>query len=265
MSDLFMLRYVISDSALARFLHVHHFLTRNGHEALPQDRGYQLHAYLTAAVGVTPRPFSDEGSHNGMTTVLAYATSIPTAQDPAWPVTIDHKLVPASALAVGTTLGFQVRCMPMLRTRTPRTAASPADSSWQALTAVAGGAPAIDAAGVSTERRSREVDAYTHAQDAGDARSREDVYQAWLAVQVQPHGLTLGACALHQFQVTALLRRTQLAAGAPRSGRRIMRPDAVITGRLQVTDTTACRAFLARGVGRHLAFGFGMLKLRPAS
>jgi CRISPR system Cascade subunit CasE len=41
------------------------------------------------------------------------------------------------------------------------------------------------------------------------------------------------------------------------------RPDVTFTGTLTVTDPTAFSALLARGVGRHRAFGFGMLLLRP--
>ena len=39
-------------------------------------------------------------------------------------------------------------------------------------------------------------------------------------------------------------------------------PDAVLTGHLRVTDPAAFAHLLARGVGRHRAFGFGMLLLR---
>jgi CRISPR system Cascade subunit CasE len=46
-------------------------------------------------------------------------------------------------------------------------------------------------------------------------------------------------------------------------GARIERPNAVLEGHLMVRDPVAFRALLARGVGRHRAFGFGMLLLRP--
>jgi len=37
------------------------------------------------------------------------------------------------------------------------------------------------------------------------------------------------------------------------------------TGVLQVRDSAAFAALLARGIGRHRAFGFGMLLLKPAA
>jgi len=46
------------------------------------------------------------------------------------------------------------------------------------------------------------------------------------------------------------------------SGARGERPNVVLEGTLRVTDEAAFRALLARGVGRHRAFGFGMLLLR---
>ena len=42
-----------------------------------------------------------------------------------------------------------------------------------------------------------------------------------------------------------------------------MGPDVVMQGRLRVSDPQAFAQLLARGVGRHRAFGFGMLLLRP--
>lgn len=47
-------------------------------------------------------------------------------------------------------------------------------------------------------------------------------------------------------------------------GARGERPNVVLEGTLRVTDEAAFRALLARGVGRHRAFGFGMLLLRRA-
>ena len=58
----------------------------------------------------------------------------------------------------------------------------------------------------------------------------------------------------------------------PRVGRRdasrrlrwVEGPDTVMSGELQTSDPDAFARLLARGIGRHRAFGFGMLLLRPA-
>ena len=62
--------------------------------------------------------------------------------------------------------------------------------------------------------------------------------------------------------IAVVEQRLQRRAG----GRQIFsrRPDVTFRGTLQVTDPDRFHALLARGVGRHRAFGFGMLLLRPA-
>jgi CRISPR system Cascade subunit CasE len=69
------------------------------------------------------------------------------------------------------------------------------------------------------------------------------------------------------------LRRARLARrGAPdEAGRRALTvegrqgggPDVILAGELTVADAEGFLALLARGVGRHRAFGFGMLLLSP--
>ena len=41
-------------------------------------------------------------------------------------------------------------------------------------------------------------------------------------------------------------------------------PDAVMRGVLTITDPDAFSSLLASGIGRHRAYGYGMLLLRPA-
>ena len=41
------------------------------------------------------------------------------------------------------------------------------------------------------------------------------------------------------------------------------RPEVYLDGTLEITDSEAFNAMIARGLGRHRAFGFGMLLLRP--
>ena len=50
-------------------------------------------------------------------------------------------------------------------------------------------------------------------------------------------------------------------ANTPRT---IVGPDVVLKGRLQVDDSDAFTQLLRRGIGRHRAFGFGMVLLKPA-
>ena len=86
------------------------------------------------------------------------------------------------------------------------------------------------------------------------ARPREEVYLDWLAARLAPVAdLERGASQLHQF------RRVR----SQRGGRRVEGPEAVVHGNLTVRDPQGFARLLARGVGRHRSYGYGMLLLRP--
>lgn len=110
----------------------------------------------------------------------------------------------------------------------------------------------------------REIDVWLHQTlalpKAEAAPSREAVYQAWLAEQFERHpGARIDVSRLVRFERTRLSRRHHdQKRRAP-----MERPLAVFEGELTITDRAAFGALLARGVGRHRAFGFGMLLLRP--
>jgi CRISPR system Cascade subunit CasE len=86
-------------------------------------------------------------------------------------------------------------------------------------------------------------------------RLREELYLAWLAERLAP------AANLHAEATTlASFRRVIVRRGAQRQ----TAPEAVFHGELTIADPEAFAKLLAGGVGRHGAFGFGMLLLRPA-
>ena len=87
-------------------------------------------------------------------------------------------------------------------------------------------------------------------------RTREAVYLDWLTERLDSTvRLDRAACRLARF------RRVRVARGnhGPEG------PDATIHGTLIVTDPVSFAALLAHGVGRHRAYGYGMLLLRPPS
>lgn len=100
-----------------------------------------------------------------------------------------------------------------------------------------------------------EVDAFLAETLRNDhARQREDVYLDWLAARLAPVAdLERDSSRLHQF------RRVR----SMRGGRRVEGPEAVIHGTLVVRDPRKFAELLARGVGRHRSYGYGMLLLRP--
>ena len=90
-------------------------------------------------------------------------------------------------------------------------------------------------------------------------RSREQVYSEWLSSQLARLGganLDLERTKLISFQRTRAYRKR-------RGFRYSEGPDTVIRGVITVTNSEAFTALLTRGVGRHRAYGYGMLLLRP--
>ena len=82
---------------------------------------------------------------------------------------------------------------------------------------------------------------------------REAVYRDWLAERLT------GAARLKQVRIARLERSTVQRGDKSPEG-----PDATFHGELVITDATAFAKTLAAGVGRHTAYGYGMLLLRPA-
>lgn len=237
-------------------------LVRPGH-----DDGYGWHALLAATFGdLAPGPFRLVERKGHPTQLLAYTphdrtTLLDRARLHATPAVyaalrleqIDDKPMPET-FRKGQRLGFEVRVRPTVRQ---------------------------DREG--DRRRSRERDAFLAALDAEPRQrgerpeiTREAVYRDWLARRLSP------AADLVRFDVAELKRSTLLRPRQRMEGTRGPRelvrvgllergekgeqggsPDATFQGELVITDPAAFHALLARGIGRHLSFGFGMLLLRP--
>ena len=214
-----------------------------------QDPDHATHCLLTECFGdLAPKPFRMIVPRVGATGCLygygqagadALRESSDICADPLQASiipasTIDSKVMP-SKWRTGKRLGFEVRIRPVVR-RTCH----------------------------AEERAGKECDAFLyealqHPEKGGMERTREQVYAEWLADQLARIGgasLDLEQTRLVAFQRTRAFRklRARYSEG----------PDAVMQGILTVTDSAAFAALLARGVGRHRAYGYGMLLLRPA-
>lgn len=147
---------------------------------------------------------------------------------------------PPIAWSAGQRLGFDLRLRPVVRL-----------------------ARALDAAqgsfGKGAEVDAFVVEAIRHHPQTREgmkeaARPREAVYLDWLTDRLGGAAeLDRGATRLARFQRTRVHR-----GGKTREG-----PDAIFHGTLTITDPAAFADRLARGVGRHRAYGYGMLLLRP--
>lgn len=103
-------------------------------------------------------------------------------------------------------------------------------------------------------RKGAEIDAFLAAALRGSNAGREAIYLDWLADRLSP-----AAEIERDMTRLASFRRSTIQ----RNGPRIEGPDATIHGNLIVTDPEAFAGLLAKGVGRHRAYGYGMLLLRP--
>ena len=99
------------------------------------------------------------------------------------------------------------------------------------------------------------------AADTLDARA---VYAEWLRERAwkTDAGATLDHAAVSGWSKPM---KTGANVWRGRGDGRLRLPDVQFTGTLTITDTTAFAATLARGLGRHRAFGFGMLLLKPVA
>ncbi len=212
------------------------------------DPGFAMHCLLTESFGrdLAPKPFRviiprDRNRDPG--TFYAYSTSPAedlrdTAQTFACP--LQSKILPPSSIdgktmpdtwRTGQRLGFEVLIRPVVR------------------------------CGRGSDRPGKERDAFqaeAERHPKGEMpRNREDVYVDWLSDKFARRGARLEEARLRSFQRVRVVRKLHKHASEG--------PDAVMQGTLEVTDPAEFAKLVADGVGRHRAYGYGMLLLRPAS
>lgn len=213
------------------------------------DLGYALHALLHAAFGEhAPQPFRYLDAEQGL---LAY-TRLNAAELAQHAALADPDVAAALGLgqtlhhagmsvrpfpaqwAAGHVLGFEVRVRPIIR----------------------------------EGKTGRERDAFLAAieKSGGSELDRSEVYVQWLRdLLARQGGAELVDASVIRYQLLGVTRKSQKSSSDDaRHSRLVSGPDAVLTGQLRVTDPQAFAQLLARGVGRHRAFGFGLLLLRSA-
>lgn len=214
------------------------------------DRGYAAHLALRRRFGeAAPQPFrlfetGTTGAHLlGYTsddTALRDVAALPTTDgllDPVFPGAPSAKPMPAT-WRTGARFDFEVRVRPVLRY----------------------GHKARQARAAAGKHGAAERDAFLAAvEKVGDgAVDRAQVYTEWFARQMA------GAVVLQRSALKAMRRLSTRRSAHSRPGAsRIEGYEAVFAGTLVVGDSAAFARLLSRGVGRHAAFGFGMLTLAP--
>lgn len=235
--SLYLLHCSPDPEALAIWATRHRLLSPDG------DDGYALHALLTAAFGEqSPKPFRYLGPLQGL---LAYSDQTPAAlhdnaalatPDVARTLGLDRLAVRPFPVtwASGQKLSFEVRVRPIVRAKD-----------------------------------GRERDVFLHAIEAEPspekAGGRERIYAEWLRRQFsEQDAAQLLQVGLDAFRLNRVIRRAEANDSGQRKARVFSGPDAVFKGQLRVDDSDAFTRLLKRGIGRHRAFGFGMLLLKPA-
>lgn len=153
----------------------------------------------------------------------------------------------------GKRLGFDVRVRPVVRIRSALANPRPGVKPYAAGSEV--DAYVVEAQKYHPDGRPRIVEGTrTTSGMATAGRDRAAVYLDWLTAR-------LGGAAEIDRENTEMVefQRSRVARG--RSS--VEGPDATFHGTLTVTDPARFHTLVARGIGRHRSFGFGMLLLRP--
>jgi CRISPR system Cascade subunit CasE len=212
------------------------------------DLGYLLHCHFMDLFGeMAPKPFSILNNESRDIQVLGYSTA-------------SAEMLRDQARQFATPEKFSAcdweRCV-----------SKPVPTEWhpnQRIGFALRACPVQRMAGAGhTWRKGSEVDVFlVNCWKAGTTVQvdREVVYAHWLEQQFNNlGGASLWNARLVGFQRERLFRQTRAGLS-----RRVERPDGRFEGELIISDPVKFHALLRRGIGRHRAFGFGMLLLRPA-
>ena len=253
MKPIFLIRAPLGMRDLARWSAERGWIRRGGHIA-GFDEGRALHHLLDELFGPrVVRPFRLLVSPGARTANLygysernhqqlreaARVHGLPEHASVIRPDRLDAKAMP-TVWAQGRRVGFDLRVRPVRRLKTSLTVG---DKSF---------------------RKGSEIDAFLlealrrHPQNSSgmsiDERSREWVYLDWLEAR-------LGKAATLDREATRLTHFQRVRVSRGRTGPE--GPDAALQGALTIGDPDLFRSLVSTGVGRHRAYGYGMLLLRP--
>ncbi|MBF0436967.1 MAG: type I-E CRISPR-associated protein Cas6/Cse3/CasE [Magnetococcales bacterium] len=211
------------------------------------DDGYLLHSLFASALGdLAPKPFHHQ-THQRHLEVLAYSTVDAESllerarlfgkPDFVHALETGSSSKPMPVIATGTRLGFRVNVVPTVRAQGPAFRKGAEIDAWLAARA-----------------REQKKSAEGHS-----TIDRETAYAEWMQAALTRHGgATLESLRVTSLRGTRLFRRNK-----ERAFHRLEQREVVFQGVITVTDSKDFFTLLKRGVGRHRAFGFGMLLLSP--
>lgn len=218
------------------------------------DLGYTLHACLNAAFpGISLKPFAylEHFAGNNRPHLVGYSDRSgsdfeqaaagfgePQAMAALGAQDLAAKVMPK--FSKGQKVGFDLITSPVVR-------------SWERKE------------GVRTRRT--EHDAFIHAVKQVDRSvplDREEIYCDWLGGRLAEIGADVVASGVTQRRQAQVARRDRSDKDGPTRLVALRSPEVRFQGTVEVLDPDAFAIGLAKGIGRHKAFGRGMLVLRPA-
>ena len=169
--------------------------------------------------------------------------------------TLAAKSMPTEWTA-GKLLGFEIRIRPIVRLRKDLDRVPPERLRLFRQTGRSGDREGVPRPGAECDVFQWEALLHPKGEMG---RSREQVYRDWLASRfTQQGGAELESATLQSFQRVRSYRKRQTRQYVDS----IEGPDAVMQGNLTITDSADFAQLLDRGIGRHRAYGYGMLLLR---
>lgn len=240
MTQMFMIELQPDTETLLRFLH-----SQALDSARDEDLGYGVHVWLRAAFGpLAPQPWRLLQDSRRPPRVLGYS------QHPAERLRqhMDEFADPATH-AVCPTQSIAGRAMP----------------SWRAARRLGFELLACPVGRKSGTKIEKDVFLIRADKDDTNTLRRDVVYSDWARERIEREGAaSVTAMRLAGFRLIKQMRRDHTSSTAG-GLRQIVRPQALLRGQLMVQEPHAFSRLLARGIGRHRAFGYGMLLLRPPS
>lgn len=238
MRPLFMVEIQFDSLALHRYLHSQDLAKGN------VNLSYGVHAWLAAAfTGLNPKPWRLLMDRRRPPRILAYSrfqasdfrTRILEFADPSVlnvcpkpNIMINSRVMPG--WTPGKRLGFEVLCCPVGRK---------------------------SGSGI-------EKDIFLiRADQGGEGLQRNQVYTEWAIRMFAKHSVAALNTRLAGFRLVKHERRNQKERATTRKRQIITRPEALVVGELTIGDSQQFATLLARGLGRHCSFGYGMILLKP--
>jgi CRISPR-associated protein Cas6/Cse3/CasE, subtype I-E/ECOLI len=218
------------------------------------DAGYPLHCLFTEVFGpdYSPKPFAIDQATGPMLSILAYSNYTKEElenQARIFAKPEKYALLDWNRFAVkpmpsqwqmGKQLSFEVRVCPVERKSN---------------------------AGKFNRQKGAEMDVYLcHVWKHGKNIDRSTVYENWTSRQIEKtQSDKQPAAKVLEIKTQGFRRINFIRRDNDRTANKKERPEAFLKGVLEIGDPHAFTELLRRGIGRHRAFGFGMLLLKPVT